>query len=55
MICLVTICSIGVLAIRIKKYIEHKKDETISIESLLQTQTVSVQVIDAIDNDEQVS
>ena len=55
MICLVTICSIGVLAIRIKKYIEHKKDEKISIESLLQTQTVSVQVIDAIDNDEQVS
>ena len=43
------------LRLWIKKYIEHKKDEKISIESLLQTQTVSVQVIDAIDNDEQVS
>ena len=55
MICLVTICSIGVLAIRIKKHIEHKKDEKISIDSFLQTQRVSVPVIDAIDNDEQVS
>ena len=55
MICLVTICSIGILAIRIKKHIEHKKDEKISIHSFLQTQRVSVPVIDAIDNDEQVS
>ena len=55
MICLVTICSIGVSAIRIKKHIEHKKDKKISIERFLQSQQpTGFLVIDAVDNDVQV-
>ena len=55
MICLVTICSIGVSAIRIKKHIEYKKDKKISIESFLQSQQpTGFLVIDAVDNDVQV-
>ena len=55
MICLVTICSIGVSAIRIKKHIEYKKDKKISIENFLQSQQpTGFLVIDAVDNDVQV-
>ena len=44
--CLVMICSIGIFAIQIKKLIEYKKDEKISIEGFLQSQPPVVPVID---------
>ena len=40
------ICSIGIFAIQIKKVIEYKKDEKISIEGFLQSQPPVVPVID---------
>ena len=49
------ICSIGIFAIQIKKLMEHKKDEKISIESFLQSQPPIVPLIDFVDNNEQVS
>ena len=48
---MVTICSIGIFAIQIKKLIEYKKDEKISIEGFLQSQPPVVPVNDVVDLD----
>ena len=48
---MIIICSIGIFAIQIKKLIERKKDEKISIESFLQSQLPFVPVIDVVDLD----
>ena len=49
--CLVMICSIGIFAIQIKKVIEYKKDEKISIEGFLKSQPPIVPVNDVVDLD----
>ena len=48
---MVTICSIGIFAIQIKKLIEYKKDEKISIEGFLKSQPPIVPVNDVVDLD----